>query len=51
MRKFLAIAAVMLLSLANAYGQTVQDSNYRTIGYAKGIPASWTAYYFFFFKS
>ena len=30
---------------------TVQDSNYRTIGYAKGIPARWAAYYFFFFKS
>lgn len=51
MRKFLAIAAVMLLSLANAYGQTVKNSSYQTIGYAKGIPARWAAYYFFFFKS
>ncbi len=68
MRKFLFIAAVMLLSLANAYGQTVknssfqtianiksdgtiQDDSYRTIGYAKGLPARWATYYFFFFRS
>lgn len=28
--------------------RTVQDGSYRTIGYAKGIPMQWAAFYFFF---
>ena len=27
---------------------TIQDSNYRTIGHAPGIPTAWAAWYFFF---
>ena len=27
---------------------TIQDSNYRTIGHAEGIPKAWAAWYFFF---
>lgn len=29
---------------------TIQDSNYRTIGHADGIPMKWAAFYFFFSK-
>ena len=29
---------------------TIQDSGYRTIGYAKDIPKAWVAWYFFFSK-
>ena len=29
---------------------TIQDDSYRTIGYAKGIPRKWAAFYFFFRK-
>lgn len=27
---------------------TIQDTNYRTIGHARGIPKAWAAWYFFF---
>lgn len=29
---------------------TIQDSNYRTIGHADGIPMKWAAFFFFFSK-
>ena len=29
---------------------TVQDSNYRAIGHANGVPLKWAAFYFFFRK-
>lgn len=27
---------------------TIQDSSYRTIGHAEGIPKAWAAWFFFF---
>ena len=29
---------------------TVQDGSYRTIGHARGVPARWAAWFFFFMK-
>ena len=43
---------VLALSLAlysPAHAQRIQDSSYRVIGHAGGIPMVWAAYYFFFF--
>ena len=56
-RKYLQIIILCLCVLSTgAYAQrvtdsgfgTIQDSSFRVIGHADGIPIKWAAWYFFF---
>ena len=44
----LALATVIAGLGFDAQAQTITDAGYHTIGHARGVPAKWAAYFFFF---